>query len=287
MTNAVAELKTGGDIAAIVPTSATEVQSLAVMIAQSGMAPKGMERPEKIAVAIIAGMEAGLTPLDAVNSIAVINGRPSMWGDALMGLVMGSGLVEDLVEEITGQGENMEAKCSIRRKGIPSPTVRTFSVDDAKMAGLWNKQGPWKQYPKRMLQVRARAFALRDLFPDVLRGIGIREEIQDHRDFMPNRSHVSNPVSVKEIAGKVDVPEDQEPEEAEVLETLSSDRAQEILQAVANIQTSEDYSTIVKPIVDELKPLAETPLKTSVGKAIKAKQAELKEANSKQQTAQE
>ena len=57
--------------------------------------------------------------------------------------------------------------------------VREFSMQDAKQAGLTGKQGPWSQYPRRMLQMRARAFALRDVFADVLRGVHVAEEAQD------------------------------------------------------------------------------------------------------------
>jgi hypothetical protein len=66
----------------------------------------------------------------------------------------------------------------VKRKGEPD-VHSSFSVSDAKRAGLWGKQGPWSQYPKRMLQLRARAFALRDAFPDALRGLASAEEEQD------------------------------------------------------------------------------------------------------------
>ena len=52
-------------------------------------------------------------------------------------------------------------------------------MDDAKAAGLLGKQGPWTQYPKRMRQMRARAFAVRDVFPDVLKGLPVAEEVMD------------------------------------------------------------------------------------------------------------
>jgi hypothetical protein len=52
-------------------------------------------------------------------------------------------------------------------------------MDDAKAAGLLGKQGPWSQYPKRMRQMRARGFALRDVFPDVLKGMPVAEEVMD------------------------------------------------------------------------------------------------------------
>jgi hypothetical protein len=47
---------------------------------------------------------------------------------------------------------------------------------------LWDKRGrngapgPWQQYPDRMLQARARSFALRDVFPDVLLGLSMSAE---------------------------------------------------------------------------------------------------------------
>jgi len=55
-------------------------------------------------------------------------------------------------------------------------------VEDAKRAGLWAKQGPWTAYPKRMMQMRARGFALRDAFPDVLKGMITAEEAQDYQE---------------------------------------------------------------------------------------------------------
>ncbi len=59
------------------------------------------------------------------------------------------------------------------------PIERRFSVQDARRAGLWGRPGPWSQYPQRMLQMRARAFALRDAFADVLGGLYLREELED------------------------------------------------------------------------------------------------------------
>jgi hypothetical protein len=130
-------------------------------------------------VAIMHGLEVGLTPMAALQRIAVVNGRPTIWGDGAMGLVRGSGACEYIRETIAGDGESMVATCQAKRKGEVEPIVGLFSVADAKKAGLWNKQGPWTQFPKRMLQMRARAFCLRDGFADVLGGLYLREEIED------------------------------------------------------------------------------------------------------------
>jgi hypothetical protein len=163
---------------ALVPTTFEGVFRMAQVIAISGMAPKGMDTPEACTVAIMNGLEIGLTPMQAVQSIAVVNGRPTVWGDAAKALCLGSPMCEDIIETITGTGDDMVARCEAKRKG-KSPSIGEFSVAKAKKAALWDKAGPWKQYPERMLQLRARAFALRDAFPDILRGVAIREEMED------------------------------------------------------------------------------------------------------------
>ena len=144
------------------------------------MAPKGMDTPEQCMVAILHGLEVGLTPLAALQRIAVVNGRPTIWGDGALALVRASGLAERIVERIEGDGPvNWTAVCEVMRKGEVEPLIRTFSVEDAKRARLWGKAGPWTDYPRRMLQMRARAFALRDAFADVLGGLYLREEIEE------------------------------------------------------------------------------------------------------------
>ena len=173
-------LRAGGNIAAIVPQDAEQAWRMAEMIAKSGLAPRDMQSPEKIVTAIFTGLEIGLKPMQAVQSIAVVNGRPTVWGDAALGLVEASGLLEDFEEVVDGDGETMVARCRAKRQGRASAIERTFSAADAKAAGLWNKSGPWQQYKRRMLQLRARAFTLRDGFADVLKGLQITEEARDY-----------------------------------------------------------------------------------------------------------
>lgn len=157
------------------PKSLDEAIRFAEVLSKSSIIPKDFGgNPGNILVAIQWGMELGLQPMQAMQSIAVINGRPSLWGDAVIGLVRGSPLCEYIYET----DENETAICKVKRRG-EDEQVRTFSMEDAKKAGLAGKTGPWSSYPKRMRQMRARAFALRDVFPDVLRGMPIAEEVQD------------------------------------------------------------------------------------------------------------
>lgn len=163
------------------PATITEAIQFSEMLAKSQMVPKAYQnKPEDIMVAVQWGYEIGLPPLQALQNISVINGKPSVYGDAAMALVQASPVCEGVDEHIEGEGTpNPVAVCIAKRKGR-NPVIVRFSVEDAKRAGLWGKQGPWQAYPKRMLQMRARGFALRDAFPDVLKGLITAEEAQDY-----------------------------------------------------------------------------------------------------------
>ena len=153
----------------------------AKMVAASDFAPKEFRgKPEACLLAIQKGAEVGLTPLEALQSIAVINGRPTIWGDAALALVQSSSQCLYVREYTEGDGDNLTAVCEVQRRGYPQPTITRFSVSDAKKAGLWGKTGPWSQYPSRMLGLRARGFALRNAFADALRGLITAEEAQDY-----------------------------------------------------------------------------------------------------------
>jgi hypothetical protein len=145
-------------------------------IVNSGLAPKGFNSPEAVMVAVQHGLELGLAPMQSLQSIAIINGKPCIYGDAALALCTAHPAFLD-IEETT---EGNTATCVVKRRDR-SAVVRTFSEADAKKAGLWGKSGPWQQYPNRMLQMRARSWALRDAFPDALRGLGIREEVSDYQ----------------------------------------------------------------------------------------------------------
>jgi hypothetical protein len=157
------------------PQTFDQALTFAGYLADSDMVPKDFKgKPGNCLVAIQWGMEIGLKPLQAMQNIAVINGRPSLWGDAVIALVRSSPVCELVIET---QTETM-ATCRVKRRGEPEQE-RTFSMAEAKAAGLIGKQGPWTQYPKRMMQMRARAFAMRDVFPDVLKGLPVAEEVMD------------------------------------------------------------------------------------------------------------
>jgi hypothetical protein len=174
-----------------------EAMSFANMVAKSAFAPKDFQnKPESCLLAIQHGSEVGLSPMQSLQSIAVINGRPTIWGDAALALVQSSPACEYIKEYIEGDGDQAVAVCEVKRRGYPAATVSTFSMFDAKRAGLAGKSGPWTQYPMRMLALRARGFALRNAFADALRGLVTAEEAQDY----PAAAATPEPVVVRPVA---------------------------------------------------------------------------------------
>lgn len=162
------------------PKSTAEAMELAKTLASSQLIPKAFQqRPGDVFVAMMWSHSLGIPIVQGLQGIAVINGKPSLYGDALLAVCMGSGQMADIEESVTGSADNLTATCKVTRRGKPTPVVSTFSMADARAAGLLGKPGPWKQYTSRMLKMRARAFALRDAFPDVLSGIASAEEMQD------------------------------------------------------------------------------------------------------------
>ena len=184
------------------PKSIAAVREIASLIASAEWAPSAYRDIEgeydvaKIALAIMHGAAVGLGPFAAVQSIAVIDGLPAIWGDGALALVEHSGLIEDRCEDyVIDDEEGLTAICTMRRRQRPTPIIGRFSTAMADHARLTQKEGPWQSYPRRMLMMRARSWALRDGFADVLRGLAIREEVEDYADSVPVpiRSAVRSP----------------------------------------------------------------------------------------------
>lgn len=216
-----APLEATREMGAIVPQNMDEMARFATMVVKSGMAPKGLESPEKVAIAVMKGLEVGFTPFQSLADIAVINGRPTIWGDGLIALVRRDG--HQVHEWLEGEGDAMVASCTLKRSDTGEEITRSFSVADAKKASLWGKQGPWQAYPKRMLQMRARGWAVRDGAADSMKGLRVAEEERDHRpirDVTPESDTVKRLKAMRagthdpaapEIVEPEDIPQEPEP----------------------------------------------------------------------------
>ncbi len=232
----------------LTPRNLDEAMKYAELLAKSSVVPRNYQgKPGDIVVAIQMGQELGLKPIQALQNIAVINGKPSIYGDSLLALVKNHPSCQDVVE--TFDPVKMEATCVAKRKG-KEDVKRDFNKEKATKAQLWGKQGPWSQYPERMLQMRARGFALRDQFPDVLQGLILAEEAQDYpmenvTPITPQQSKASQLADL--IAAPVSVVT------ANINEPVSAE--------IAPIEPVQDFFEMVAEL-KELVTMYETPLET-------------------------
>jgi hypothetical protein len=165
------------------PTTLAEAKEFADIASKSELVPKDYQgKAYNVLIAIQFGKELGVQPMQALQGIAVVNGRPAVWGDLALAIVMAHPDFVDIEEDdfsiIKSAGK---ATCIITRRGR-KPVQRSFSKEDATRANLTSKSGPWMQYPERMLQMRARGFAIRDAFPDAMKGLVTAEEAGDYHD---------------------------------------------------------------------------------------------------------
>jgi transcription termination factor NusB len=185
------------------PSTITEAMNLATMISKSSFAPKGMaNKPGDVLLAWQLGAEIGLSLMQALQNIAVINGKPTIYGDAALAVVQSHPHYVNHREWYEGSVKDGSriAYCAVTRRGSPEHIVG-FSMDDAKKASLWGKSGPWSQYSDRMLQMRARGFAIRDKFSDALKGIITREEAEDYPDEVKVQKPIVKVMAVSESIG--------------------------------------------------------------------------------------
>jgi hypothetical protein len=142
----------------------------------------GVKSKEEAFVILAAGNELGLSTMQSLRGIQVIEGKPSPTADAIVAVVLRSGLAEYFREV---QTTDTESTWETKRRGEPVRRY-TFTIKDAEAAGLIKPNGNWMKYRKRMLAARAKAFLGRDVYPDVLLGMITQEELRG-ADYAPPR----------------------------------------------------------------------------------------------------
>lgn len=212
------------------------------------------------------GKSLNMSPKLALTNTMIVNGNMTIWGDALPAVIYQSGLME--YKEETFDATTMTAICTIKRKDMSKPETRTFSMEDAKIAGLWGKN-VWAKYPKRMLQQRARTYAFRDIFPDVLQGMITTEEAQEianNDDVISSYSKVlANPV-VKHV--------ETVKEEVLAIEYTPLSEVQEMLQSITSKEDLTKYFF-------EVKQKVKTSDTSQLRDLFKLRKAELDESEEK------
>lgn len=159
---------------------------------KSGLAPKGLKTPEAVVVAVAYGAELGLSPMQSLNTIHIIDSKPVVSANALQALALSKG---GRIVTI----EHNELTCTLDISRPDHPTHReTFTKIDANQQNLLGKD-PWIKMPKQMLYARCVSNGVRKVFADVLAGLYSIEEMQDANSSLPAPSA---PITVEKVPAK-------------------------------------------------------------------------------------
>jgi hypothetical protein len=227
-----------------------------------------------VVAVLLQGYQLQLPPLMATQHIIPVNGLLSIKGDMAKSLIFNSGKLKpgSWTEEETGslEGGDFSVKITATRADNGTTISRSFSIMQAKRAGLWvseqqvagqdgwrHKQSAWYKYPARMIGYRALGFIARDLFPDVMNGIYTTEEALD----LPRETAE---VIETEAGTKIIIPDKQH----------AQDRSKKLTERVADkvqpdkfapVQTEKEVIQEATVVAEEQPPREESPFIPSKG----------------------
>jgi len=260
----IATLRSGTKPMGIVPQSFEEVQRLASMVVASGLwkgdkKDTDQQKHAKATMAIMQGLECGVPPIQAIQSIAVINGKCVMYGDLLTALLWANGF--DIEQTIAGTGDQRTATCTITRPNGKKIT-RTFSVADAKKARLWDERAtvkkqwdgkwedkpndsPWFRFGDRMLGWRALGWAQKDGASDVTKGLQVREEVEADAPMLDITPAPAAALELPDIPEPTAI-EDAQPEDetAEAKQHIKQALNVEMLQHLRSFYADADWEAL-------------------------------------------
>jgi hypothetical protein len=165
----------GGSVA-LIPTNLEDAIKIAQRLANSGLVPASMRgNPDAVFAGMMLANELGVSTMQGLSNIAVVNGRASVWGELATAIVRASGLCEYLSPpKFTGTGPTMKCTVVGKRKGEKDEVSMEYSMEDAKLAGHLSKD-TYQKNPKDMIMWKALHRLYKFLWADVLKGLTFRE----------------------------------------------------------------------------------------------------------------
>lgn len=167
------------------PRDLVEARDLAKELAQATILPKHLRNaPADVYATLIYGRELGLSPMQSILGIHMIEGRPSLSAQTAVALVKRSPLCEYFVQV---ESTDLRAKYETMRKGDPNAIELTYTIEQATQAGLVKKTSTgadsnWLKHPAAMLRARASLQLARDVYPDIIQNVYTEDELDEIRD---------------------------------------------------------------------------------------------------------
>ncbi len=173
------------------PRSFGETAQMSKFLAGSKIIPKDLRgEPASVAIVIATAVELQIGPMMALREVYVVNGRPQLSANLMVALVRRSGACR-YFRKIHSDLE--KAIYETQRADSDEPVRMSFTIEEARIAGLTGKDGPWKQYPAAMLRARAKSILAREEYPEILAGFYSYEEADDYSGGPPSRDDYEAP----------------------------------------------------------------------------------------------
>lgn len=168
------------------------ISFLADTFVKAGALPKGIDTIPKAIVILQAGLESGLTPLQAFNSFYIVNGKVTMYGEAVPRQIIKAG------HKITwGHCDDTIATVTITRGDTQESMSQTLEWDTAVKRG-YTRTDIWQKFPENMLKWRALSMVAKFICPDALNGVPIKEDIEsDDLNLAPDKAAAALPEAEK------------------------------------------------------------------------------------------
>jgi hypothetical protein len=152
------------------------LKDMARTLAQSSLIPDALRgKPADIWIVLMTGRELGLQPMRALQCIDVVKGKPVLSAELIVGIVKASPLCEyfDLIKS-----DGTVALYKTKRTDSPNEVELGFTIQEAEQAGLLKKDN-WRGYAASMLRARAKKYLAREVYPEVVMGLAIEDEVPE------------------------------------------------------------------------------------------------------------
>jgi len=159
---------------ALVPSSLDGAYQLAAWLSNAQLLPPALRgKQADLFTMILAGMELGLPPMAALRGMYIVNGKPALEAKTKAAICLQRGAALYFKRtEYTPEATTWETF----RRGQTEPVPMRFTRKEAEAAGLTRKDGPWQQYPQRMISWRALGWLCDDVYPDIVLGVATAED---------------------------------------------------------------------------------------------------------------
>lgn len=275
-----------------VPANMEDAWRTSELLARASIIPDALRgKPHDVLVAVLTGAELGISPMQALREIYVVKGRPFIASLLRVALIRQSPecLAWQLVESTA-----KKATYRTQRRGDLTPTTMTFTIEEAEASGLLAQNAKYRTDPALMLRRRCAGRLIDEVYPDVIRGVGAREDVEEEPEVQ-----ASGPATVRQLrhipstsappapavedaqevtpapAPPPEEPEAQEQTEAPATEpTVEPSPVEVMLAEISGVDREAD----LEAIAERARAMPKGPDRTTVGKALNARRAELRGA---------